>query len=660
MSTPSIERWLRGRRLDTGAAILGLLIAVALFPLRFLASEIYIETVPLVLGTACVLYLLSGERSRRTEYGLATLSAPIAQALPVAVFAGNAALIVVAVNAGVRSILFYDVAGVVGTLIVAQILLLPDEEFRRGLLLAQIVVLAGALRLTALYVTPGFIGIDIWTHLPRLAHRILARGTLSAIADNKYYAAPFYHLYVVGGDLLFGSSLRTALYLSLGLLMPLASLLVYATARLLVEERWAVFAAMLYAVADYTIEWSLHLIPTSHGLLLFLGVLYAITRIMQIDYRVRDFVVLLALSVGVILTHQVSTFVMLVLLVAALVAHLAMEYGPFGPTPVDPNPFGVTRSVNLLGMLVFDAGFTLFMWSFTPMAGADKSFLALVLSYLEETLNSSAGLLNIVGGPGSSTSAAAAGASSTLVAQVATYVDKAGFLLLLGAGFVGCLYVVNQRRASQPTFTLLFASAFMLVFVLGLPLFGIRNFVPQRWIAFLYAPLAVLAAIGFRYLSSALDRRLFVALVVLFALAYPSAMVMSSNGAVDNPLFPHQRERLSYDRQELTAVSTIGAMTGSPDRDQLTTRQVLFTDHPYETVFSRTGSYPAGVAVVNRSRPSDQNFVVYRRYDSTGAPTFRTRPDGSGKVDRVPRSGLCRPTMGVVYANGDVTMCSAP
>jgi len=54
-------------------------------------------------------------------------------------------------------------------------------------------------------------------------------------------------------------------------------------------------------------------------------------------------------------------------------------------------------------------------------------------------------------------------------------------------------------------FTLLLAAAFMLVFVfvLGLPMFGIRNFIPTRWFAFLYAPMAILGAIGLQTLRGA-------------------------------------------------------------------------------------------------------------------------------------------------------------
>ncbi|UPV76854.1 hypothetical protein M0R89_20515 (plasmid) [Halorussus limi] len=647
-------------RIDTTMAGLGVLVASLLFPLRFFASQIYIETIPVVLGVACLLYLAGVRTETRDDHALPRLPARVSAFLPSVVFLGAAALVVVAVRAGERSLLFYDIAGVLGTLVVGQALFVGDEEFDRNWLLAQVVVLAAAIRLPALYVNPGFIGIDLWTHVPRLADAILTEGTLDAIDDNKHYAAPFYHLYVVASSLLYGSSLRIALHLSLGLVVPLASLFVYATANLFTGERWAVLAAALYAVADYPIEWGIHVIPTSQGLFMFLGVAYMVVRLMRIENRLRDFLLLSVVSVAIILTHQVSTFIMLVLLGSTLAARLLVEYGPFAGSASVFNPFDGEKTVRILGLLVFDAGFTLFMWSFTPYAGADQPFLSLVLSYLMETLASSAGFLNLVGGASRSSGGGAASAAPTLVEQVALYVDTTGFLLFMLLTFVGCLYVVHRKRASQATFTLLVSTAVMLVFVLGLPMFGIDNFVPQRWIAFMYAPMAVLGVVGLRYLSRSLDSRLFVALAVVLALAFPSVMVMSSNGTVDDPVFPGERERLSYTEQELAAVDTIGAMTGSPDRDELTGRQILHTDHPYQTVFTRTRSYPAAPAVVNESRPVTHDLVVYREYQRRGASFFLTGENGSGKIRDIPQSRLCRPTMGEVYANGDVTMCSTP
>ncbi len=652
--------WLKQRRFDVDAAILGFVIALGLFPLRFFASQIYIKTIPIVLGLGCGLYLLAVRNSRESAEVFPAVSRPVAQLLPSIVFVTTAAMVGVALYSGERSLLFHILSGVTGTLIMLQILFTDDEDFLPGLLLTQILVLAFVVRFMAVYTTPTYIGIDIWTHMTQLAQGVLDQHSLSAMEGNKHIAAPLYHLLVASSAMLYDVSLRNALYLSLGIAMPMLILFVYAATKLLVPVRWAVFAAMLYSIGDYVIEWGIHLIPTSHGLLFFAGILYAILRIMQLEYNARDFSLLVFLSIAIILTHQVSTFIMLVFLFSGLAAQFVLRLGIFKTTARRPGVYRKIEPVNLAGLLAFDLGLITFMWSFTPYNG--DSFLETVLLYLGQTMKESFGFLNIVTkNPEHITLP-----PPTFIEKVATYIDTMGFLILFGMTVVGCLYVLRRKRISHSAFTLLFATVVMTGFTLGLPLFGIRNFIPQRWFAFLYAPMAILAALGVGYLVNNLNRNVVVATLLVVALAYPSVMVMSSHGTLDSPVFPGEQERLTYTEPEIAAVHTIATMTGSPDSSNVLPRQVLRTDHPYQTVFSRSGAYPADAVNLSvNGGATDHPITVYREYQSTGAPQFRlVKQINESETASVPvrrnvrKQQVCRPDQSVLYTNGDVTMCA--
>ncbi len=651
-------------QLDVLAAVAGLVLALALFPLRFIASQIYVETIPIVLGGACGLYLLSVYRDRhktglgtRRSTALPTLGSATTMTLPSVVVVGLGAMILSTAIHGERTVGYFVLASVVATFVFAQILFASDRDFHRGLLLFQIVLFAAVFRFTALYATPGLIGIDAWTHITNLAHGIYTEESLAAIATDKHYASPFYHLLVVGAALLYDVSLRGALYLSLGVVMPLSILLVYAATNLLVPDRWAVLAAGLYATAGYVTHWGMHLIPTSLGIVFFLAVVYALTRVMRIEYALRDFTLLVLLSVAVILTHQVSTFIMLVLLGSAFLAQLVFMVGLFGHDRLDSNVFRTKKPANLVGLVVFDVGLTIFVWSLTPFR--QQSFLATVLSWLQETLVESAGFMNLArptdSGDGSGGSAEA---GSTLLTQLVGYVDVLGFLLLLGGTFAGCLYVVHRRRAEQSVFTFLIATALMLVFVLGLPMFGVRNFIPTRWFGFLYAPMAILAVIGLRHLVRSLGTGTVVACMLLVALVYPGAMILAAPSSADNPVFPNQHERLAYDETELAAVASIRELTGGPSASDIRPDQVLFTDHPYQTVLQRTHAHYAEPATIVEGEPVDHQVTVYRTTQSTDTTYFRNA-DGHGQSMNVAEERLCRPTQATVYTNGDVTMCTA-
>lgn len=567
-----------------------------------------------------------------------------------------AGLVALGIVQETRTPLFFGAASVVGTLVVGQILFASDEDLHPGVLVLQIVLFAFIFRFTALYVTPGYIGIDIWTHA-ELTRSILTEQSLSGIADDKHYAAPFYHLLVAASALVYDVPIRLAVYLSVGLVMPLSILLVYATTNLLVSPRWATLSAALYALASHVSMWGIHPIPTSLGLVFFLGMLYALIRVMRIEYTIRDFSLLLLLSVAVVLTHQVSTFIMLVLLLAAFVAQLVFVVGPLGLTRLDASVFRAKKPVNLVGLVVFNVGLTIFAWSLTPYR--QDSFLETILSFFTQTLEESAGFLNIASGStAGDEDAAEAAASPTLLEQLVPYIDVLGFLFLLGATFVGCLYVVHRRRAEQSVFTLLLASAFMLVFVLGFPMFGIHNFIPTRWFAFLYAPMAILGAIGLRTLSANLNPAIITAVLLLFALAFPGAMIFAAESNIDNPVFDGQHERLAYDEPDLAAAESIAEITGSPSGSEIRPDQQLHTDHPYQTVITRTGAYPSTTtATVPDGGVADHDYTVYRSAQSSDAVYF-TDENGEGRIEQIDSSQLCRSDQATVYTNGDVTLCT--
>lgn len=648
----SIHGRLRHAELDVLVAFIGLALAIVMFPLRFLSSQIFIVTLPPILGVGCLLYLAAARGTRTTD-GLPTLTPSATRLLSVGVLLGLAAMVFLAALQGQRSILFMDIGGVVGVLLLGQILLAPDEELRPGVFLAQVVVFSFVVRFAALYTTTGYVGIDIWSHTTFI-EMILRTDSLSAISEIKYYASPLYHLLAATSTHLLGLSLRNALYLSLGVVMPLIPLFVYGTARLLVPLRWSLAAAALYAMGDQVIRWGIHLIPTSMGLLFFLACMYSLVRITHASERWRDFSLLVLFSTAIILTHQVSSFIMLVLLFAGLAAQILLQFDFFTEEP-DALTFtgGGSNPVNLIGLVGFNLGLIVFTWSLTPYKG--DTFLETVLSYLYVNLFN-AGFLTGVSGSGGSEGASgvAGGGGQTFLSQMSTYVTEAGFLLLILAGVLGCLTVLKRSRATQTTYTFVGAIVAMLFVVLGLPLFGIESFVPGRWIGYLYALLAIIGVLGFRHLANRTSLKVAGVVLLMLVLIYPNVMIMSNDGAMDSPVFSDQHERLSYTDQELAAVDTYGNARPTDEGGE------IYTDLPYGTVWERTDAYPAEPLPAEAGRPVPQGTSVYRDYQSESASYFmNSQTEAATNLDPS-KTEVCPPTTNYVYANGQVTVCTLP
>jgi hypothetical protein len=342
---------------------------------------------------------------------------------------------------------------------------------------------------------------------------------------------------------------------------------------------------------------------------------------------------------------------MLVFTGAGLIAQILLSIGLFNPRLSKPFTLNPKETVNLSGLLVFDLGLITFMWSLTPYQGG--TFLTTILSYLRSTIESSAGFLNLAGQPPSSGGGGSASAGPTLMDQVVAYLDVGAFLLLLLLTVVGSIAVLRRENTSHATYTSVLATVFMLVFVFVLPLFGIRTFVPGRWFAFLVAPMAIIGAIGLRFLTNRLSARTAATVLVVFVVAFPTVSLLASHGTLESPPFVHSQTRYGYHEPELAAVDTLSDITATSET------RALYMDHPYGTVFERYADTNAEVAVVSNGTVSTANeTMVYRTYQSSGAAYLRS-DSGYAFTPQLTRDEACSGARDLTYDNGAVSMCTA-
>jgi hypothetical protein len=628
----------RSSRLPTEPDLLvglaGLVVAIVLFPLRFLSGQLFIQVLPPLLGVGCLVYLL-GRRHSDHETRLARRRVGVDGRVAAGLTAlGIGGLALLGATAGGRTLTFLLASGVVGSAILAQILFLNDDALGPGLILGQLLALALVVRFTALLSTPGLIGVDSWTHLTDYAAAIRAEDSLAAIADVKYRTAPLFHVLVVVAADAIGIGLREATYLSMGLALPLSTLLLYAIGALLFERRWALLAAGLFVMADHVIRWGVHIIPTSMGLVFFLGALAGTTRLLGGDTRYTTYAVALAFGIAPALTHQISAFILLVVLgVGALVQTVRS---------IVPGDAGSAAS--LWPVFLLETGFVAALWSITPYR--DSVFVLELLDTIDRAVATSVGFLNLAG-PAPGTGGEGAGAAGGMPIEVA-FLDALGFFTLFFAVVVGTVAVFRRRNASPATVTYAVAAATLAGFTFGLPLFGFTTFLPGRWYAFMYVPMALVAAVGCRFAVRRLSPRMAMTGLLLFALVLPGAMALNHKGTPDSPVFDQQYVTYAYDETELAAVETVGATRPAA-------ADPIYTDHPYRTVFERTGAAPANMLAVEDGTIY-HDTVVYRKYQSTGAPVMLV---GNGSAtNRVAPSAVCHPDMHRLYANSNVTVCT--
>lgn len=625
----------------TLGAVAGLVIAGLLFPFRFYLTHVLVQTVPPVLAAACLLYLVATSGSPASS----TVSLPrwSVHALPSIVFFGTTALIALSIVTGGRGLTFYAITIALSVVLFIQIAFVSDHDLWVGLLLTQVLALGLVLRFAGLFGSAGYVGVDVWIHMPQYVEGILAAGSLEGMGETKYTAAPLYHLVVAGTALFTGLPARLALFASIGVGTALSVLFIYLTALRFTEPRWAVFAAAAYSISDFVVVWSIHLIPTSLGVVTFLAVLLLFVRIQQQGTTPRLLVMIVVLVVSMALTHQVASFILLVLLGAGSIAQVLLNAGQLRQRLVSSDISGI-QVHTVHGYSVFALGLLVLVWSQTPWG--EQTFTEAVFDILWGSIEGSAGLFDrsdAVGG--------IEGEDGTFLGEtIIPLIDYTGFLLFLFGTVLGSLYLLRRERTSQAELTLIIAAVVMMVFTLVPPLFGLRNFLPGRWFAFLYAVMAVLTAIGFDRLRGRCNPQVFAAVLVVFALVFSGGMVLASDATQDAPAFSEENVRYSYTPTEMSAVETLPAITDSDESAP------IYSDHPYTMALNRYGGGDGFTAATVDETPPDHDTIIYREYQRDGAPLFGT-DDGEDRIRQTDLKEMCN-TRSISYDNDDVRLCT--
>ncbi|WP_440992019.1 hypothetical protein [Haloarchaeobius baliensis] len=630
----SLSKWIDRRRLDRTLALFGLVFALALLPMRTLVSHIYATTLPVVLGLASLLYLLSTRGESYDSYPLPTFSTVGARLLELVVLLSVSLLFVLGGLLGQRTILFLNVAGATGTVLLFQLLFVDEADLRPGVLLVELLAFAFAVRFVGLYSVAGYIGIDVWTHMS-FVNGIRVQNSLVAM-ESKYIAAPLYHLLVAVVTDVSGLAPRNALYLSVGVALTLSGAMVYYGARQFIEPRWALFAMGLWLMSSQVIRWGLHVIPTSLGIAFFVPLMAYLVRFLE-EYRPRDVGMLSLFVVAITLTHQVSAFVVIVVLGLAFAVQVMM---PLLPIETGDEPTSVR------GILGFSVGFVALDWSLTPYSGG--SFVQVMLDRLRTTIFQEVGLLQVSSSKNVASTAGDAGTS--MLVKLIAYINVYGFLVLLLLTGIGALCVLKYGHRTHGRLLDVGLVSVMSVFVMALPILGVSLFLPGRWYAFMYVPMVFLGVFGLRHLVGHLDRRLVVVGLLLLVVSYPSIMLVSGAATLDSPVFESKQQRYAFTESEVDGARSVGNMIGGR-------LPPVYTDAPYTAVFRRTDSHLAGLVDVPRDSRASHGLVVYRGYQTEGAPLVGG-VNNSTKLSQVSKDRICSPSRSRLYTNGNVLLCS--
>jgi hypothetical protein len=494
-------------------------------------------------------------------------------------------------------------------------------------------------RMMAYFGSELYVGVDIYEH-NRIVESIVQLGTLEPLLASKYYYAPIYHLLTASGDIILGVPVKTAGALTALIVVTVVpALIAFTLIRYFWSVQTALVGAFLYTASDHAIRWAVHTIPTSIGLVFFCLLGFGLFR-----YDREHSKVFLVLSVGILValtfTHQVSTFIAVIFVCSYLGSRILYE--------------GIVRervlNLSLLTGFVLTADFII-----TKYGGptSEASFFEIVLSTLVSSLLTAGTETRpeVTLPPDPSISG---GASAGL-----DLVHVGGSAILLCLGLVGSLYWLDSKRNPSDLFVGLALGtsvAVMLAFTLGGPIVGMGNLLPMRWFAFIYVPLALLAAIGLKALIQACSSLIGInsrnAVIILVLILLPFIVLMGGNyaGAADNPYFDNAPAAETHGISETEKATFDHTVEYSGETDIVADRRAasIFRDHYGKNVHILAITYGLPETI---HRPS---LVVDRSYIQTPNSQYIIRFDGQSHVVHgpFPLDEINAQSKSIVYENG--------
>ncbi|KKH96456.1 hypothetical protein EO95_10510 [Methanosarcina sp. 1.H.T.1A.1] len=543
-------------------------------------------------------------------------------------------VLIYSMNLYYRPISYFILICILAGIIASEILYVREGDRVTSILL-QIFLLSILIRAGIYYNFPSLMGYDAYFHAG-MAKLITETGAIPPIEiSSKYLYYPLAHIFVSITQLMGGLDIKDGFFYSIGFANIFSTAGIYLIGKKLEGPQMGLLAALLINLNNHNIVSGItNITPGSLVLCYFIIILYAIFS--EKPGLVQTGLLLLA-TVLMVLTHQLTTFVVFLSLVSILLGkylhNLLYESLP-------------TAAASFNYLLFFVISLQTY-WMFTYV-NPETSFFEMIFKPLMEVLQ-----------VGSSYS------SEELIVGTATNPDSLEVLILhisyLALPFFaigGVLTWFSRRDAEKiDKFSIALVVVILYSFAYGIPLLGMRNFLTSRWFPLIAVFLVLVAASYILKLTSLFNsKKAKISAIFIIVLLFSFVMVTTPGINKDNPLVGKETTvRNQFKNIEIQPVKTLSAVYSGN----------ILMDSPYDScLFYRDQGYDANNATyfnTNQieSREISGDRMVLLRRSSLGEPISINDPNryGINTIQPLPVeffNSFEAPEYALVYDNAEV------
>ena len=449
----------------------------------------------------------------------------------------SVALLIWDLNLYYRPISFFIIISILSGIIALEIFSSDDS---RGfwLIFIKIVILSLVIRGGIYFNYPSIMGYDAYFHT-KIADIIMLTGSVPPFEiSDKYVYAPIVHTLIASMGLLCQIPVKCAVFLSIGVGSVVSTLFLYIIGKNIAGPQIGLLAALLANLTNDLIVRGITNITADSLVVCYLLVMLYLVFADTININIRDSL-LIFFSLLLVITHQLSTFVVFLILFTIFFSQTIISY---------IHGVHLQKSRSIIYLALF--GIAIFSYWIGMKFPSGSSFFDSVLGPFIDVIRA--------GGEYGSDLLIVGYTSDLHLFDL--LILQSSYLILPFFAIGGLLLWIYPENREK--FSIAVVAVALFVMVYGIPLLGIRNFLTSRWMPLLCVFLAILAA-AFIWRSVHLLPSKTWKLCSVFLIVFVFAFLMITTPGInkDNPLVSKDTTvRNQFTSSEIQAAKTIGSV----------------------------------------------------------------------------------------------------
>ena len=539
-----------------------------------------------------------------------------------------------------RPIIYFVLVSFFAGLIAIEILFLTKNDNVWPILL-KIFFSSFLMRMGIYYNYPSVMGYDAYFHV-NLANLISTTGFVPPFEISEKYALyPIMHILIAITKIFSFIDIKDAVFFSIGIISIICTLFVFIFVNRFAGPRVGLLSTLIICITTQIIVTGItNITAGSLVLCYFLMLLFLL-----IDRERRPHTLLLSLIImfTIVITHQLSSFVVFLSLCLFAVSLVLFEY------IIMP----INKKITFKLFLALFGITMVFYWIYTPLYYNASFFEAILTPFID--------ILMTGGNYGSELLLTG---HRYEIQFYETVILQTSYLILPFFGIAGIFYWISRK--DELKFSIAFISGLLFFLVYAIPMLGIRNLLTDRWVPFLSIFLGIVAGAyiisGVEIIRSNVTKAVSI-FIILSLLSF--FMIITPAINKDNPFMAkNQTIRNQFTDNEIAATGTITQIHGG----RIVTDSVftsLFTlyksDHSLENEknFSKNISdFGSESQLINESHRTGSMVVLRKSTLNEPIPLQASELYGDSYATRLSKTTLeyfeTAKIQNLVFSNGNI------